>query len=82
MKHGYYIEDIRSGSIRFTQPGTTFLAPRMAALGIDIRSIRTRDRFNLAIDALYEHEIRRVAQIARGLHPELDRILASLPHQD
>ncbi|PKM46979.1 MAG: hypothetical protein CVV05_00755 [Gammaproteobacteria bacterium HGW-Gammaproteobacteria-1] len=79
MQHGLYLEDVLSGVVRLTKPGIAILAPRMAAVGIDIRSIRTRDRLTLAIDTLYDYEIRRLAQKARGLHPEIDRILVTLP---
>lgn len=79
MQHGLYIEDVASGTIRFTRPGIALLAQRFASLGIDIRSVCTRARLEEIIDVLYDTELRRLAQNARSLYPELDRILATVP---
>lgn len=77
-----YVEDPATRTIRVTASGLAQYRERLARLGIDMKTIRTKAELGRALETACEDDLRKLAANARGQDPELDRIMAGLPGWD
>lgn len=77
-----FIEDVQTGKIRITQKGIDLFGKRFAELGIDIRTITTKDQALHAVDLLFEKDMRDFAQSDAGKDPVLRELFAGMPGWD
>lgn len=78
----FFVEDPKTGRIRFTKAGETHFRERFAKSGFQIGQIRTMTQFEAAVDATFEREMRELAAGMQGEDPVLDQILSGLPGWD
>ena len=74
-----FIQDGKTGRIRFTQVGIRKYRARFARVGYRVEEICTTVEFAVAVDAIFRFEMESLARSARGTDPELDRIMEGLP---
>ena len=72
-----FVEDVRSGRIRFTPKGFTEYGAQFAKAGIDINKIKSRDAFRAACIASEWVVFEEIRQMVKG-HEELEEILKPL----
>ncbi len=77
-----FVEDSANGRIRFTRKGVEKYGSRFARVGFDIEAIRTMAEFEQAVDAMMDHELRRLAASIGDDEPELKEALRGLPGFD
>lgn len=72
-----FVEDARSGQIRFTSKGFGEYGARFAKAGIDINKIKSRDTFRAACIASEWVVFEEIREMVKG-HRELENILKPL----
>lgn len=77
-----FIEDPQTQRIRFTQHGIDRYGKRFAQIGFDIKTIRTMEHFEKAVDALFEHDMVNLARTEKGKDTHLDNVMSGLPGWD
>ncbi len=74
-----FLTDKTTGRIRFTKLGLEKLGTRFAKAGINPKSIRTREDYLEAVDAMFQSEMEESASKLKGKSKELDEALKGLP---
>ena len=72
--HECFVEDPKTGRIRFTAKGLAAFRSQFARTGIDIRRIRTRDEFRAACRRSEHVFVDDLRQMVKG-HTELEAVL-------
>jgi hypothetical protein len=72
--HECFVEDPKTGRIRFTAKGLAAFRSQLARAGIDIRRIRTRDEFRAACRRSEHVFVDDLRQMVKG-HTELEEVL-------
>ncbi|APZ42610.1 hypothetical protein [Acidihalobacter ferrooxydans] len=77
-----FLIDIATGRLHVTKAGRELWAKRLAAAGVSIDCLHSRDAFSRAIDQMFEHEFRQQATLCRGHDQALDAIMDGVPGWD
>ena len=72
--HECFVEDPKTGRIRFTAKGLAAFRSQFVRVGIDIRRIRTRDEFRAACRRSEHVFVDDLRQMVKG-HTELEEAL-------
>ena len=72
--HECFVEDPKTGRIRFTAKGLAAFGSQFARAGIDIRRIRTRDELRAACRRSEHVFVDDLRQMVKG-HTELEEVL-------
>ena len=75
--HECFVEDPKTGRIRFTAKGLAAFRSQFARIGIDIRRIRTRDELRAACRRSEHVFVDDLRQMVKG-HMELEEVLVTV----
>ena len=75
--HECFVEDPKTGRIRFTAKGLAAFRSQFARVGIDIRRIRTRDELRAACLRSEQVFVDDLRQMVKG-HTELEEVLVTV----
>ena len=75
--HESFVEDPKTGRIRFTAKGLAAFRSQFARIGIDIRRIRTRDELRAACRRSEHVFVDDLRQMVKG-HTELEEVLDTM----